>query len=120
MPEPVGLAFKAYEIEELADVYFFRPLGMVFARAARALGLTPTTVTMIGAGVGVVGGALLYDEHFNAAERRPQKGGEMGWILETNTSMNRGMEAMGGRVVKRYRVYERLLQTPEPPLDSSE
>jgi hypothetical protein len=33
----------------------------------------------------------------------------MGWILETNTAMNRGMEAMGGRVVKRYRVYERLL-----------
>ena len=36
-------------------------------------------------------------------------GGEMGWILETNTAMNRGMEAMGGRVVKRYRVYEREL-----------
>jgi len=33
----------------------------------------------------------------------------MGWILETNTPMNRGMEAMGGRVVKRYRVYERML-----------
>jgi hypothetical protein len=34
----------------------------------------------------------------------------MGWILETNTAMNRAMEAMGGRVVKRYRVYERPLQ----------
>jgi GNAT superfamily N-acetyltransferase len=53
--------------------------------------------------------AKLYEEHFNAAERTPQSGGEMGWILETNTAMNRGMEAMGGRVVKRYRVYERLL-----------
>ncbi len=31
----------------------------------------------------------------------------MGWILETNEAMNRGMEGMGGRVVKRYRVYER-------------
>jgi len=29
---PQGLAFKAYEIEEMADVYFFRPLGMVVAR----------------------------------------------------------------------------------------
>ena len=46
--------------------------------------------------------------HFDAAEARPQKGGEMGWILETNTAMNRGMEAMGGRVVKRYRMYERV------------
>jgi GNAT superfamily N-acetyltransferase len=54
--------------------------------------------------------AKLYEEHFDAAEARRQKGGEMGWILETNTAMNRGMEAMGGKVVKRYRVYERLLQ----------
>jgi hypothetical protein len=35
--------------------------------------------------------------------------GEMGWILETNEPMNRAMEGMGGRVVKRYRVYERSL-----------
>jgi GNAT superfamily N-acetyltransferase len=53
--------------------------------------------------------AKLYVEHFNAAAVRPQHGGEMGWILETNTAMNRGMEAMGGRVVKRYRVYEQAL-----------
>jgi GNAT superfamily N-acetyltransferase len=53
--------------------------------------------------------AKLYVEHFNAAAARPQDGGEMGWILETNTAMNRGMEAMGGRIVKRYRVYDRVL-----------
>jgi hypothetical protein len=53
--------------------------------------------------------AKLYVEHFNAAAARPQTGGEMGWILETNTAMNRGMEAMGGRIVKRYRIYERPL-----------
>lgn len=50
--------------------------------------------------------AKLYEEHYDMAEVTPQTGGEMGWILETNTAMNRGMEAMGGRVVKRYRVYE--------------
>jgi GNAT superfamily N-acetyltransferase len=53
--------------------------------------------------------AKLYVEHFNSAARTPQGGGEMGWILETNIAMNRGMEAMGGRIVKRYRVYERGL-----------
>jgi GNAT superfamily N-acetyltransferase len=53
--------------------------------------------------------AKLYEMHFDAAEARPQKGGEMGWILETNTAMNRGMEAMGGTVVKRYRMYERVI-----------
>ncbi len=54
--------------------------------------------------------AKLYVEHFDAAAARPQTGGEMGWILETNEPMNRGMEAMGGRVVKRYRVFERVLE----------
>jgi GNAT superfamily N-acetyltransferase len=53
--------------------------------------------------------AKLYQMHFDAAEARPQKGGEMGWILETNTAMNRGMEAMGGTVVKKYRMYERTI-----------
>ena len=43
------------------------------------------------------------------AARTRQKGGEMGWILETNEPMNRAMEAMGGRIVKRYRVFERGL-----------
>ncbi|HEY1356993.1 MAG TPA: GNAT family N-acetyltransferase [Thermoleophilaceae bacterium] len=52
--------------------------------------------------------AGLYVEHFDTAEWHRVKWGEMGWILETNTSMNRGMEAMGGEIAKRYRVYERL------------
>jgi GNAT superfamily N-acetyltransferase len=37
------------------------------------------------------------------------KGGEMGWILETNEPMNRAMEGMGGRVVKKYRIFEKAL-----------
>jgi GNAT superfamily N-acetyltransferase len=56
--------------------------------------------------------AGLYAEHFDMAERTPQKGGEMGWILETNTAMNRAMEAMGGKIVKRYRMYEIALSAP--------
>ncbi|HKP91395.1 MAG TPA: hypothetical protein VJT75_15630 [Thermoleophilaceae bacterium] len=54
--------------------------------------------------------AAMYAEHFRVAAVKPQHGGEMGWILESNEAMNRGMEAMGGRVVKRYRVYERLFR----------
>ena len=53
--------------------------------------------------------AGLYIEHFDMAEVTPQTWGEMGWILETNDAMNRGMEGMGGKVVKRYRVYEQPL-----------
>jgi hypothetical protein len=53
--------------------------------------------------------AGFYIEHFDMAEETPQKWGEMGWILETNEAMNRGMEGMGGKVVKKYRIYERPL-----------
>jgi GNAT superfamily N-acetyltransferase len=53
--------------------------------------------------------AGLYAEHFDMAAAGRIHGGEMGWILETNKAMNRAMEAMGGEIVKRYRVYERVL-----------
>ena len=53
--------------------------------------------------------ARFYQLHFDAAERTPQKGGEMGWVLETNRAMNRAMESMGGRIVRRFRVYQRTL-----------
>jgi GNAT superfamily N-acetyltransferase len=53
--------------------------------------------------------ARFYQMHFDAAENTPQKGGEMGWILEINKPMNRAMEGMGGKIVRRYRVYEREL-----------
>ena len=57
--------------------------------------------------------ALLYMEHFDMAASTPRTWGETGWILESNHSMNRGMEAMGGRIVKRFRVYERPLTHPD-------
>jgi GNAT superfamily N-acetyltransferase len=53
--------------------------------------------------------AAFYLEHFEMAGKTPQTWGEMGWILETNTAMNRGMEAMGGRIVKTYRIYDKPL-----------
>jgi GNAT superfamily N-acetyltransferase len=53
--------------------------------------------------------AALYLEHFDVAARVKQKHGEAGFILESNSSMNRSLEAMGGRIVKRWRVYERTL-----------
>jgi GNAT superfamily N-acetyltransferase len=54
--------------------------------------------------------AQLYMENFDMAAQTRIKWGEPGWILETNHGMNRGLEAMGGRVSKRMRIYERLLE----------
>jgi len=52
--------------------------------------------------------ARFYQLHFEAAERHAAEGGEMGYILETNRPMNRAMEGMGGEIVRRFRVYERV------------
>jgi hypothetical protein len=56
----VGLAYKAYEIEELIDVYFFRRLGYIVAYGARLVRLTPNAVSVAAALVGIAGGALLF------------------------------------------------------------
>jgi GNAT superfamily N-acetyltransferase len=54
--------------------------------------------------------AGLYLKHLETAARPGAiGGGEMGWILETNGPMNRAMEGMGGRIVKKYRLYEKRL-----------
>ncbi len=52
--------------------------------------------------------ALMYMACYDAAASTPQSWGEAGWILENNKAMNRALEAMGGHLVKRYRVYERV------------
>jgi hypothetical protein len=56
--------------------------------------------------------ARLYQMHFEAAERTPQKTGEGGWTLENNEAMNRAYEGMGGEIKRRYRIYERTLRVP--------
>ena len=53
--------------------------------------------------------AKLYVEHLHAAERTGVTGGTMGWILENNRPMNKSIEALGGTVIKRFRLYEKML-----------
>jgi GNAT superfamily N-acetyltransferase len=65
--------------------------------------------------------AALYMEHYDTTEHTRIRSGEAGWILETNRSMNRGLDAMGGYIAKRARVYERTFEegaVPAAPPDS--
>jgi GNAT superfamily N-acetyltransferase len=57
--------------------------------------------------------AALYRDVWDAVFRRNMKRAETGWILESNDAMNRAMEALTARIVKRYRIYERPL-APRP------
>lgn len=50
--------------------------------------------------------ALLYIETFKNGIKKGYKYAECSWILENNILMQRGIEAMGGRHYKTYRIYE--------------
>lgn len=61
---------------------------------------------------GLTGGGIslaMINEIRNAVVKRGGTEVEMGWILETNKSMRSIIEAIGGVVAKRYRVYEKTL-----------
>ena len=116
--EPVGVAVSVPDFNQVLRAIGngrLLPLGWLRGLRARKrvdrvrvgyLGVKPEWQH-----AGVAAG--LYKEHFDMAASTPQTWGEMGWILETNDAMNRAMEAMGGQVVRRYRVYEAPL-TPVP------
>jgi hypothetical protein len=53
--------------------------------------------------------ANFYVKHIQATSPDGIMSGEQGWILETNEPMNRAMEGMGGKVIKKYRLYEKAL-----------
>ena len=117
--EPVGVAITVPDVNRVLRVMDGRllPLGWWhYLRRRRHidrvrvgfLGVKPEYQHM-----GVA--ALFYVEHFDTARERGPTWGEMGWVLENNRPMNRGMEAMGGRIVKRMRVYERRFDPGAQP-----
>lgn len=53
--------------------------------------------------------AVFYADHFREGPAAGYVQGEMGWILETNTMMNRAAEMMGGKRNKIYRMYTKRL-----------
>jgi GNAT superfamily N-acetyltransferase len=50
--------------------------------------------------------AVLYLDTWRAAVKKGYRRGEMSWILETNTMMNRSAKMLGGKVYKTYRMYQ--------------
>ena len=56
----VESTYKARDVEEIIDIYFYRPLGYQFARVCRALKVTPNTVTIVSIVIGVAAGHLFY------------------------------------------------------------
>lgn len=53
--------------------------------------------------------ALFYYKTALAAQKKGMRMGEMSWILDNNDRMNRPIIAMGGKVYKTYRFYQKAL-----------
>jgi phosphatidylglycerophosphate synthase len=105
MPQS-DLALKSAEIEELADIYFFRPLGALIARMARALGITPIGLTITGGLIGIAAGALLYDERLGLVAFAllilhsivDSADGQLARMTDRVTDLGRVLDAAGGYV----------------------
>jgi GNAT superfamily N-acetyltransferase len=111
--ETVGMAITIPDVAQILKLMrgHFLPIGWIYY-ALRHRIIDRLRVGFLGVmpeyeHTGVA--AALYMEHFDVAERAREKHGEAGFILETNHSMNRALEAMGGTIVKRWRLYERSL-----------
>lgn len=111
--ETVGVALSLPDVNQVLAKMGGRllPFGwLTFLRGRRKI----DTIRILALGVknayrhsGVAAG--LYLKHLDSASPDGIWAGEAGWILETNKPMNRALEGMGGRVTKRYRVYEKGL-----------
>ncbi len=55
---------KSKDTEEHVDLFFYRPIGFIWAKFFEAIGITPNVVTVISIFLGVGGGILLYPENF--------------------------------------------------------
>jgi len=53
--------------------------------------------------------AIFYDEIYSKVPEHGYGTGEMSWVLENNTLMNRSAELLGGKRYKTYRIYEKAL-----------
>ena len=53
---------------------------------------------------------LLIKQAFEAGRKMKWEHGEMSWTLEDNAQINNVIEAVGGRVYRKYRIYEKTLR----------
>ena len=56
-------------------------------------------------------GTLFYQKLIEEGMKRGIKAGELSWVLETNDKMNRPLQEMGARPYKKYRLYERKIES---------
>jgi len=79
-------------------IHDWRVMALGLRREFRARGILP----------------LFAWEAFRRGREAGEQGAEASWILEDNEPMNRAMLAMGTRIHRRWRVYDRRIGVAEP------
>lgn len=101
--------YKARDVEETIDIYFYRPVGYVIAKACKALGITPNTVTIVSIFIGVYGGHLFYyrDVMTNAigillwviADTLDSVDGQLARMTNHKSKLGRILDGFGGNLM---------------------
>ena len=105
----IEATYKARDVEETIDIYFYRPIGYVIARACQALGITPNVVTIVSIFFGVYGGHLLYfrDVTTNVwgivlwiiADTLDSVDGQLARMTNHKSKIGRILDGLGGNIM---------------------
>jgi len=96
LPEPLRLLRAAWDLKVKRDVSRARLMILGVRRKFRGSALGGLSV-------------LLYVRTHIVGKALGMRGAELGWTLEDNHRINQGIEMMGGKRYKTYRVYSRAL-----------
>jgi len=101
--------YKAVDVEETIDIYFYRPLGYYIARVCQALGISPNTVTIVSIFIGVTGGHLLYYRDFATnvwgivlwiiADTLDSVDGQLARMTNHKSRIGRILDGLGGNIM---------------------
>lgn len=105
----IGSTYKAAEVEETLDIYFYRPLGYLIARFFRALRLTPNVATGLSIAIGLVSGHLFYYRDltlnvlgvalFVLADILDSTDGQLARMTNVKSLYGRIMDGLGGNII---------------------
>ena len=105
----IDSTYKARDVEETIDLYFYRPLGYAVAHFCRNLRITPNVVTIISIVIGVAGGHLMFyrDIALNAwgftlwviADLLDSADGQLARMTNNKSKFGRILDGVAGNII---------------------
>jgi phosphatidylglycerophosphate synthase len=105
----IASTYKALDVEETVDIWFYRPLGYWVAKASIPLGISPNALTVVSIVIGVAGGHLLWyrDSALNAwglllwvaADVLDSADGQLARMTNHKSKIGRILDGFGGNLI---------------------